>query len=59
MLTETTLARIVADKNHAQEIIRLAYEVAFEASIKAPEESSVDFVLSRMGSLQQIFEKFD
>ncbi len=56
MIPYQILEKVVADKNQNKEVVRLAYEIAFEGRLKEPNESSLDFIVERIDDLQKIFK---
>ena len=56
MIPYQILEKVVADKDQNKEVVRLAYEIAFEARLKQPNERSLDFVVKRIDDLQKIFK---
>ena len=56
MISDRILEKVVADKDRNKEVVRLAYEIAFEGRLKEPNESSLDFIVKRIDNLQNIFK---
>lgn len=56
MIPYQIMDKVFANEKHTKEVIRLAYEIAYEASLKEPEEGSIEFTVERMQALRQIFE---
>ena len=56
MIPYQILDKVVADKDQNKEVVRLAYEIAFEGSLKEPNESSLDFIVKRIDDLKKIFK---
>ncbi len=55
MIPDRILEKVVADTDQNKEVVRLAYEIAFEGRLKEPNESSLEFTVKRMNDLQKIF----
>ncbi len=56
MIPYQILEKVVADKDQNKEVVRLAYEIAFEGRLKERNESSLDFIVKRIDDLQLIFK---
>ncbi len=57
MIPDRILEKVVADTDQIKEVVRLAYEIAFEGRLKEPNESSIQFVSERMKELEEIFRR--
>lgn len=57
MIPDRILEKVVADTDQNKEVVRLAYEIAFEGRLKEPNESSIQFVSERMKKLEEIFRR--
>lgn len=57
MIPYQILENVVADKDQNKEVVRLAYEIAFEGRLKEPNEGSMQFVSERMKELKEIFRR--
>lgn len=57
MIPDRILEKVVADTDQNKEVVRLAYEIAFEGRLKEPNEGSMQFVSERMKELKEIFRR--
>ena len=57
MISDRILEKVVADKDQNKEVVRLAYEIAFDGRLKEPNEGSMQFVSERMKELEEIFRR--
>ena len=57
MIPNRILEKVVADTDQNKEVVRLAYEIAFEGRLKEPNESSLEFTVKRMNDLQKLFRR--
>jgi hypothetical protein len=57
MIRDHVLKKITQDKDQNEEVVRLAYELAYEGSLKRPEQTSTDFIVERLSRLLELFEQ--
>lgn len=59
MIPYQILENVIANESENKEVVRLAYEIAYEGRLKKPNERSTEFVLKRMDDLKKIFRSHE
>jgi hypothetical protein len=55
MIPDQVLDKVLSDEDENKEVVRLAYEIAFEDRLKEPNESSLGFIGKRIEELRELF----